>query len=95
MSPIIFALVFVVCFGFASLTFFHAFRPTDQLSPRPPDLQQYPGTKEGARAMLSEFLKPGADYAALTSSLKPGENDYAAVFEPEFAFKAASAYARL
>ncbi|MBA4065250.1 MAG: hypothetical protein C0501_16365 [Isosphaera sp.] len=39
------------------------------------------------KAMLEEFLKPGADHAALTKKLRPTKADYEAVFEPEFAAK--------
>lgn len=47
--------------------------------------EEHPGTEAGARALLAEFLKPDADHAALTKALRPTAEDYAAVFEPEFA----------
>jgi hypothetical protein len=53
----------------------------------------HPGTEEGARALLSEFLKPGADHAALSRRLRPTKDDYLAAFEPAFAGKAGAAYA--
>ncbi|HTE16069.1 MAG TPA: hypothetical protein VK642_13420, partial [Burkholderiales bacterium] len=43
------------------------------------------GTDEGARIMLAEFVKPGADLRALTLRLKPTKADYEAVFEKPFA----------
>ena len=46
----------------------------------------------GAEAVLSEFLKPNADHAALSKRLRPTRNDYLAVFEPEFARKAEAVY---
>src|SRR5262249_7428019 len=39
-----------------------------------------PGTEAGARALLQQFLKAGADPAALTKQLQPTHADYAAVF---------------
>lgn len=53
-------------------------------------------TLEAAKAMLSEFLKPGADHAALSKKLQPTSADYAAVFaSPEMAKKAEQVYAGL
>jgi hypothetical protein len=46
----------------------------------------------GAEAVLSEFLQPNADHAALSKRLRPTRNDYLAVFEPEFARKAEALY---
>lgn len=54
--------------------------------------QKYPGTDEGARAMLAEFIKPGADVKALSLKLKPSKSDYEAVFEKAFADKLQSMY---
>lgn len=51
-----------------------------------------PGTEEGARALLQEFVKPGADHAALSKQLRPTKEDYAAVFKADFAKKAESTY---
>lgn len=53
---------------------------------------KYPGTMEGARSLLSEFLKPGADHTALTKPLRPTKEDYAAVFQGDLAAKAESTY---
>lgn len=51
------------------------------------------GDEASARALLSEFLKPGADHAALTRRLRPAAGDFAAAFEPAFAKKAEAGYA--
>jgi hypothetical protein len=51
-----------------------------------------PGSEEAARALLSEFLKPGADAAALSAKLKPSKADYGAVFDADAAAKAEAAY---
>lgn len=40
----------------------------------------FPGTAEGAKALLAEYVKPGADYSSLTKSLRADPGDYAAVF---------------
>ena len=55
-------------------------------------IESYPGTKQGAMAQLQEFLKPGADLAALTKKLQPIEKDYNSVFKPELARKMAEMY---
>ena len=54
---------------------------------------QYPGTEAGAKALLSEFMKDGADYAALTKPLQPTSADYQVMFEGDFAKKAEATYA--
>lgn len=43
-------------------------------------------------SLLKEFLKPGADHAALSKQLRPTTADYASVFEPEVAAKAEALY---
>jgi len=53
----------------------------------------HPGTEEGARALLDEFLKPGADYATLSKALRPNDADYAAMFDGPFADRAKAVYA--
>lgn len=55
----------------------------------PPD---HPGTTDGARALLQEMLKPGADQAALTARLRPSKADYAAVYMPEAASRLQAGY---
>ena len=54
--------------------------------------KSYPGTDDGAKALLDEFVKPGADAAALSKPLRPSKADYDAVFEPDLAAKANAAY---
>jgi hypothetical protein len=41
---------------------------------------KYPGTEEGAKQLLGEFLKPGADHATLSKQLRPTKDDYKAVY---------------
>lgn len=52
----------------------------------------YPGTEDGAKALVAEFVKPGADLAALTRNLRPTKADYDAVFTPDLAAKADTVY---
>lgn len=52
----------------------------------------FPGTEAGATNLLKEFLKPGADHAALSKQLRPTAADYAAVFEPDLSAKLAAIY---
>lgn len=52
----------------------------------------HPATEDGAKALLAEFVKPGADHAALSKQLRPSKADYDAVFEPELAAKADAVY---
>lgn len=44
---------------------------------------KFPGTKDGARALLSEFMKPGADTKKLTAELRPTKEDYRAFYLEE------------
>jgi hypothetical protein len=58
--------------------------------------KSYPGTEEGAKQLLSDFLKPGADHAKLSTALKPTTADYEAVFATkELATKAEQEHAKL
>jgi hypothetical protein len=50
------------------------------------------GTEAGAKELLTQFLKPGADYKTLSSALRPSKADYEAVFSSGFATKAAAIY---
>lgn len=52
----------------------------------------HPGTDAGAEALLKEFLKSGADHAALTKQLRPSKADYDAVFESDLATAADAVY---
>jgi hypothetical protein len=54
-----------------------------------------PGSEADARRLLSEFLVPGADLAALTYSLKPERQDILAVYEEPLASKLVATYDRL
>lgn len=61
-----------------------------------PKKSAFPATEAGAKALLEQFLKPGADHAALSMQLKPTSADYRAVFaSEEHAAKAEQAYAGL
>jgi uncharacterized caspase-like protein len=53
---------------------------------------KYPGTQNGAQALLAEFVKPGADRVALSNALRPTRADYDAVFMSELAATADSVY---
>jgi hypothetical protein len=54
--------------------------------------ETFPGTEAGAMSLLKEFVKPGADHAALSKPLRPTAADYSAVFEPDAAAKVAALY---
>ena len=54
--------------------------------------ETFPGTEAGATSLLKEFLKPGADHAALSKQLRPTSADYAAVFDAESSGKVAAVY---
>ena len=52
-----------------------------------PSLKTFPGTEAGARSLLSEFVKPGADTAGLSAQLRPTLADYKAIFDAPLAAK--------
>ena len=52
----------------------------------------FPGTDAGATSLLKEFVKPGANHAALSKPLRPTAADYSAVFEADVAGKVAAIY---
>lgn len=54
---------------------------------------KFPGTKDGAQALLREFLKPGADLKKLTMELRPANEDYRAFFKEENDATRAEAFA--
>jgi hypothetical protein len=54
--------------------------------------ETFPGTDAGANSLAKEFLKPGADCAALSKQLRPTAADYAAVFEGDFGSKVAAVW---
>lgn len=56
------------------------------------NLSKFPAGEEGAKQLLSEFLKADTDKLALTAALKPKPEDYMAVFATEEMGKKAQAY---
>jgi len=50
------------------------------------------GTEAQAKTLLEQFLKPGADVAALSQRLAPTRADYLAVFQGPAALKAQAGY---
>jgi hypothetical protein len=54
--------------------------------------KSHPGTEDGAKALLAEFVKPGADHATLSKALRPAKSDYDSVFTPDLAAKADAVY---
>ena len=57
-----------------------------------PTAKSYPGTEDGAKALLAEFIKPGADHATLSKALRPSKGDYDSVFTSDLAAKADAVY---
>ena len=53
------------------------------------------GTEEAARELLVQFVKPGADTAALTKTLMPTDADYLAVFDESSVTGAREHYAKM
>jgi hypothetical protein len=54
---------------------------------------QYPGTEDGLKKLMGEFLADGGSNAEkLSNMLRPVAEDYAAVFEGDFGKKAAETY---
>jgi hypothetical protein len=51
-----------------------------------------PGADKEAQALLQEFVRPGADHAALSRRLRPAPADYAVVFTAELAGKLQATY---
>jgi hypothetical protein len=56
---------------------------------------KFPGTEAGAKALIAELAKPGADKAALSKTLRPAPADFEAVFTGDAAKAAAAAYGPL
>ncbi len=56
------------------------------------DPEGFPGTADGAKALLTQFLQEGADTAALSAALRPTSEDYATVYVGEAGKKVESAY---
>ena len=55
----------------------------------------YPGTEDGAKKLLSQFLAPATDKKALTAALRPDTADYQAIFTPELAAKIEASQAKM
>lgn len=52
----------------------------------------FPGTMDGAKALLQAFLKPGADHAGMSKALRPTAADYKALYNDAFAAKLEAQY---
>jgi hypothetical protein len=63
--------------------------PADTGKPKGLD---FPGTMDGAKALLQAFLKPGADYAGMSKALRPTTADYKALYNDAFAGKLEAMY---
>ncbi len=55
----------------------------------------FPGTEEGAKQLLSLFLKSGADYKVLSKKLEANKEDYLAYFKKDVAEKVFQKYKKL
>jgi len=55
----------------------------------------YPGTEEGAKQLLLEFLKPNANHKVLSNKLLPEKKDYEAYFDKSVVNKAYNNYQKL
>jgi hypothetical protein len=53
------------------------------------------GDMDAAKALLEQFLKPGADHAALTKPLQPTAEDYKTVFKDDAAGKLEAHYQKM
>ena len=58
----------------------------------PSSKSAFPGTEDGAKSLLAEFVKSGADTATLSKTLRPTKADYDAVFMSDLATKADAVY---
>lgn len=56
-------------------------------------MKTFPGTAAGAKALVSEFVKPLVDAPALTKQLRPTSADYRAVFDAKAAANLDTVYA--
>ncbi|MFW5738905.1 MAG: hypothetical protein ACOC1F_00920 [Myxococcota bacterium] len=52
----------------------------------------FPGTEEGAMALVQAFLEPDADTAAMTRSLRPSTEDYGDIFVDDVLTEVRSKY---
>ena len=53
---------------------------------------KFPGTKDGAKSLLGEFMKPDADRKKLTMELRPTKEDYRAFYADESTAARAETY---
>lgn len=62
--------------------------PVATLTPAPaPSLKTFPGTEAGAKSLLDEFVKTGADTVGLSAQLRPSLADYKALFDAPLSAK--------
>ncbi len=66
--------------------------PAAPLETASPTTATATGTEAEAKTLLEDFVKPGADYAALTNRLRPTKADLEAIFTPDLAAKADAVY---
>lgn len=52
----------------------------------------FPGTMDGAKALLQAFLKPDADHAGMSKALRPTSADYKTLYNDAFAAKLEAQY---
>jgi hypothetical protein len=57
-----------------------------------PVSERFPGTKDGAKDLLAEFLKPDADRKKMTMDLRPTKADYRAFYADEATADRAEAF---
>jgi len=87
----------IICIGFALVLQLGCGKPKGEASavapiPEQPAASVQPGTAAGAKALLAEFTKPGADHAALSQKFRPTSADFLAVFHISVAKQAETAY---
>jgi len=66
--------------------------PPSDISAQVPRLE-HPGTDDGVRALLEEFLQHPVDRVAMSRSLQPSADDYAAIFSADDLTKIVAKYA--
>lgn len=59
-----------------------------------PSTASYPAGEAGAKQLLGEFVKPGANVASLSKGLRPTSADYKALYDADTAKKLEEAYAK-
>ena len=66
--------------------------PSENSDAAAPPEKEVDASEAGAKALLSEFLAPGADHAKLSAALAPTAGNYAAAFVGDAATKAEAGY---